>query len=47
MRRSVVIAVTIIAAIAMTLFLLETAKPVTPQRTNETVSPSRPVMSGP
>jgi len=44
MRRSVVIAVTIIAAIAMTLLLLETSKPVIPQRTNETVSPSKPVI---
>jgi len=44
MRRSAVIAVAIIAAIAMTLLLLETAKPVTPQRTNETVSPSKPLI---
>jgi len=45
MRRSVVITVMIIVAIAITWFLLKTAKPVTPQRTNETVSPSKPVIN--
>jgi len=43
--RRLVTAVTIIAAIAMTLLLLKTAKPVIPQRTNETVSPSKPVIN--